>query len=254
VQSQTGSGCAALSGPKPRIGLTTYRQQGKTGVWDTEMAIIPASYIEAVTQAGGLAIMLPPQQLSSAEAKEIVSSLDGLMLCGGRDIDSARYGQSPHGEAAPPDTLRDDLEEKLLSAAIDADLPFLGICRGAQMLNINRGGTLIQHLPDVVGDNRYQLGNGQFTPADVEIETSSILGSLVGEKVSNAAMYHHQSIDELGKGLKITAKTEDGIIEAVELTDHPFGVAVQWHPEQTLDDLRIFEGLIEAARKYRGTK
>jgi putative glutamine amidotransferase len=218
------------------------------------MAMIPAFYIEGITRAGGLAIMLPPQQLSSAEAKDIVSSLDGLMLCGGRDIDPSRYGQSPHSEAEQPDKLRDDLEEKLLSAAIDADLPFLGICRGAQMLNINRGGTLIQHLPDVVGDNRYQLGNAQFTPADVEVETSSILGSLVGDKVSNAALYHHQAIDELGKGLKITAKSEDGIVEAVELTDHPFGVAVQWHPEQTLDDLRIFEGLIEAARKYRGTK
>jgi putative glutamine amidotransferase len=122
------------------------------------------------------------------------------------------------------------------------------------MLNINRGGTLIQYLPDVVGDNRYQLGNAQFTPADVEVETSSILGSLVGDKVSNAALYHHQAIDDLGKGLKITAKSEDGIIEAVELADYPFGVAVQWHPEQTLDDLRIFEGLIEAARKYRGNK
>jgi putative glutamine amidotransferase len=218
------------------------------------MAMIPAFYIEGITRAGGLAIMLPPQQLSSAEAKDIVSSLDGLMLCGGRDIDSSRYGQSPHSEAEQPDKLRDDLEEKLLSAAIDADLPFLGICRGAQMLNINRGGTLIQHLPDVVGDNRYQLGNAQFTPADVEVEASSILGSLVGDKVSNAALYHHQAIDELGKGLKITAKTEDGVVEAVELADHSFGVAVQWHPEQTLDDLRIFEGLIEAARKYRGTK
>jgi putative glutamine amidotransferase len=243
-----------LSGPKPRIGLTTYRQQGQTGVWDTEMAMIPAFYLEGITRAGGLAIMLPPQQLSSAEAKDIVSSLDGLMLCGGRDIDPSRYGQSPHAEAEQPDKLRDELEEKLLSAAIDADLPFLGICRGAQMLNINRGGTLIQHLPDVVGDNRYQLGNAQFTPADVEVETSSILGSLVGDKVSNAALYHHQAIDELGEGLKITAKSEDGIVEAVELSDHPFGVAVQWHPEQTLDDLRIFEGLIEAARKYRGTK
>ena len=198
--------------------------------------------------------MLPPQQLSGAEAKDIVLSLDGLMLCGGRDIDSSRYGQIPHSEAEPPDKLRDDLEEKLLSAAIDADLPFLGICRGAQILNVNRGGTLIQHLPDVVGDNRYQLGNAQFMPADVEVEENSILGSLVGKKVSNAALYHHQAIGELGQGLKITAKSEDGIIEAVELTDHPFGVAVQWHPEQTLDDLRIFEGLIEAARKYRGTK
>ena len=198
--------------------------------------------------------MLPPQQLTSAEAKDIVSSLDGLMLCGGRDIDPSRYGQSPHREAEEPDKLRDSLEEQLLSAAIDADVPFLGICRGAQMLNINRGGTLIQHLPDVVGDNRYQKGNAEFTPADVEVEKGSILGSLVGEKVSNAALYHHQAIDDLGKGLKITAKSEDGIVEAVELADHPFGVAVQWHPEQTLDDLRIFEGLIEAARKYRGRK
>jgi putative glutamine amidotransferase len=218
------------------------------------MAMIPAFYIEGITRAGGLAIMLPPQQLTSAEAKDIVSSLDGLMLCGGRDIDPSRYGQSPHEQAEEPDKLRDSLEEQLLSAAIDADVPFLGICRGAQMLNINRGGTLIQHLPDVVGDNRYQKGNAEFTPADVEVDKSSILGSLVGEKVSNAALYHHQAIDDLGKGLKITAKSEDGIVEAVELADHPFGVAVQWHPEQTLDDLRIFEGLIEAARKYRGTK
>lgn len=198
--------------------------------------------------------MLPPQELTSAEAKDIVSTLDGLMLCGGRDIDPSRYGQSPHAEAEEPDKLRDDLEEKLLSAAIDADVPFLGICRGAQMLNVSRGGTLIQHLPDVVGDNRYQKGNAEFTPADVQVVDDSILGSLVGEKVSNAALYHHQAIDELGKGLKVTAETRDGIVEAVELENHPFGVAVQWHPEQTLDDLRIFEGLIEAARKYRGTK
>jgi putative glutamine amidotransferase len=122
------------------------------------------------------------------------------------------------------------------------------------MLNINRGGTLIQHLPDVIGDNRYQKGNAEFTPAEVSVEGDSKLGELVGAKVSNAALYHHQAIDQVGKGLKVTAKSEDGIVEAVELVDHPFGVAVQWHPEQTLGDLRIFEGLVEAARKYRGSK
>jgi putative glutamine amidotransferase len=243
-----------LSGPKPRIGLTSYRQQGQTGVWNTEMAMIPAFYIEGITRSGGVAIMIPPQALSSTEAKDIISSLDGLMLCGGRDIDPSRYGQAPHSEAEEPDKLRDELEEQLLSAAIEADLPFLGICRGAQMLNINRGGTLIQHLPDVVGDNRYRKGNAEFNPAEVAVEDGSILGSLVGQKVSNASMYHHQAIDQLGEGLIVTAKTEDGIIEAVELANHPFGVAVQWHPEQTLEDLRIFEGLIEAARKYRGNK
>ena len=254
VPSLSGSGCAALSEPKPRIGLTSYRQQGQTGVWNTEMAMIPAFYIEGITRAGGVAIMIPPQALSSSDAKDIISTLDGLMLCGGRDIEPSRYGQAPHSEAEEPDTLRDELETQLLTAAIDAELPFLGICRGAQMLNINRGGTLIQHLPDVVGDNRYQKGNAEFSPGEVDVEKDSILGSLVGQKVSNVAMYHHQAIDQLGKGLTVTAKTEDGIIEAVELADHPFGVAVQWHPEQTLDDLRIFEGLIDAARKYRGSK
>jgi len=244
----------ALSAPKPRIGLTTYRQQGQTGVWNTEMAMIPTFYIEGITRAGGVAVMLPPQKISSDEAKDIVSSLDGLMLCGGRDIESSRYGQQPHEKAEEPDSLRDDLEDKLLSAAIEAELPFLGICRGAQMLNVNRGGTIIQHLPDVVGHERYQVGNAIFTPADVQVEADSILGGLVGASVANAALYHHQAIDQLGQGLKVTAKTAEGIIEAVELSNYPFGVAVQWHPEQTLEDLRIFEGLIEAARKYRGSK
>lgn len=244
----------ALSAPRPLIGLTTYRQQGQTGVWNTEMAMIPTFYIEAITRSGGVAVMLPPQVLSGEEAEDIISSIDGLLLCGGRDIDPSRYGQAPHAKAEEPDKLRDDLEDKLLQAAIDANLPFLGICRGAQMLNVNRGGTLIQYLPDVVGDDRYQKGNAVFNPADVEVEKNSKLGSLVGDSVSNAALYHHQAIDQLGKDLKVTAKTSDGIIEGVELTNHPFGIAVQWHPEQTLEDLRIFEGLIEAARKYRGSK
>jgi putative glutamine amidotransferase len=218
------------------------------------MAMIPAFYIEGITRSGGVAIMIPPQPMTKAEARDIISSLDGLMLCGGRDIESSRYGQAPHSEAEEPDQLRDELEEQLLSAAIEAELPFLGICRGAQMLNINRGGTLIQHLPDLVGDNRYQKGNAEFNSAEVKVESNSILGSLVGSAVSNAALYHHQGIDQVGEGLIVSAKTEDGIIEAIELEDHPFGVAVQWHPEQTLEDLRIFEGLIQAAKKYRGAK
>lgn len=218
------------------------------------MAMIPAFYLEGITRSGGVAIMIPPQPLTSVEAKDIISSLDGLMLCGGRDIDPSRYGQTPHVEAEEPDQLRDELEEQLLSAAIEAELPFLGICRGAQMLNINRGGTLLQHLPDLVGDNRYQKGNAEFSAAEVEVVSDSILGSLVGESVSNAALYHHQAIDRVGQGLRVSAKTEDGIIEAIELENHPFGVAVQWHPEQTLEDLRIFEGLIQAAKKYRGAK
>lgn len=216
------------------------------------MAMIPATYIEGITLSGGTAVVIPPQKLSKEQARDIISSLDGLMICGGRDVDSERYGQKPHELAEEPDRLRDELENALLDAAIEAKLPFLGICRGAQMLNVNRGGTLIQHLPDVIGDDRYQKGNAVFSFDDVSVDSNSKLASLVGQSVSGVALYHHQAIDTLGEGLKQTAKTKDGIIEAVELENHPFAVAVQWHPEQTLNDLRIFEGLIEAARKYRG--
>ncbi len=250
----SGKECAALSEPKPRIGLTTYRQRGQTGVWDTEFAMIPAFYIEGVTRAGGLAVMIPPQTVSLEDAKEILSGVDALMICGGRDVESARYGQAPHEKAEEPDRLRDALEDQLLNAAVEMKLPFLGICRGAQMLNVNRGGTLNQHLPDVIGDNRYQQGGGVFTPMKVQVAAQSTLSKLVGDFVDNAALYHHQAIDQLGKGLKVTAKTDDGVIEAIELEDHPFGVAVQWHPEQTLDDVRIFQGLVSAAKRYRESK
>jgi putative glutamine amidotransferase len=127
-------------------------------------------------------------------------------------------------------------------------LPFLGICRGAQMLNVNRGGSLIQHLPDVVGDNRYQPGGGNFALMEMSIGEGSKLFELLGPK-TNGALYHHQAIDRVGEGLVVTAHSPDGIIQGVEFVDHPFGLAVQWHPEQTLDDLRLFEGLVKAAYK-----
>lgn len=244
----------ALSEPKPRIGLTSYRQRGQTGVWDTEMAMIPAFYIEGITRSGGIAVMIPPQELDAEGARNLLGSLDGLMICGGRDVESKRYGQTPHEKAEEPDRLRDELEDKLLSAAVELGVPFLGICRGAQMLNVSRGGTLVQHLPDVIGDNRYQKGGGVFTVMKVQVAPETTLAELVGDSVPNAALYHHQAIDELGDGLKVAAKSEDGVIEAIELENHPFGVAVQWHPEQTLEDLRIFQGLISAAKQYRGDR
>lgn len=240
-----------MSESKPRIGLTTYRQRGQTGVWDTEMAMIPAFYIEGITRAGGLAVMIPPQQVTLEDAKTILSGVDALMICGGRDVESARYGQPPHEKAEEPDRVRDALEDQLLNAAVEVKLPFLGICRGAQMLNVNRGGTLVQHLPDVIGDNRYQQGGGVFTSMKMKVAPQTTLSKLVGEYVDDAAIYHHQAIDKLGAGLKVVAQSSDGVIEAIELEDHPFGIAVQWHPEQTLDDVRIFEGLVSAAKRYR---
>jgi putative glutamine amidotransferase len=121
------------------------------------MAMLPAFYLEGVTRAGGVAVMVPPQPIDEQAARDVVAALDGLVICGGRDVGAQRYGQAPHELAEKADDLRDSLEDLLLNAAIEVKLPLLGICRGAQMLNVNRGGSLIQHLPDVIGDNRYQL-------------------------------------------------------------------------------------------------
>ncbi|MEY5024351.1 MAG: hypothetical protein RL569_1264 [Actinomycetota bacterium] len=231
---------------KPIIGLTSYRQRGQTGVWDTEMAMLPAFYLEGVTRAGGIAVILPPQHVNSEDARNLLSGLDGLVVTGGRDVEAARYGHQSHDKAEKPDRLRDLLEDELITAAIQMKLPFLGICRGAQLLNVNRGGTLIQHLPDLVGDNRYLLGDGNFAHMPMSVREGSLLASIVGDQVENAALYHHQAIDEPGEGLQVVAYSPDGIVQAVEVENHPFGLAVQWHPEQTLDDLRLFDALIAA--------
>jgi putative glutamine amidotransferase len=215
------------------------------------MAMLPAFYLEGVTRAGGLAVILPPQQIESQDAGTLLSGLDALIVTGGRDVQSARYRQAPHEKAEKPDLLRDLLEDGLITAAIDSMLPFLGICRGAQMLNVNRGGNLIQHLPDVVGDDRYLQGGGNFAHMQMTVREGSLLSSIVGEQVENAALYHHQAIDEPGEGLQVVAYSPDGIVQAIEVEDHPFGLAVQWHPEQTLDDLRLFEALVAAAKVTR---
>ncbi len=246
----------ALSASKqPIIGLTTYRQRSQTGVWDVEAAFLPAEYFDAINRAGGIAVLLPPQDITSDAADAIVAGLDGLVVCGGRDVEATRYGQEPGPHNDKPDQKRDALEDALYTAAIKIDLPFLGICRGQQVLNVHQGGTLIQHLPDVVGSTKYQLGNAEFTVADIQVEAGSLLSSAVGgDATVTGALYHHQAIDQVGEGLKVVARSEDGIIEAIELTGQTFGLAVQWHPEHTPEDNRIFEALVSAAAEYRSAR
>jgi len=233
------------------IGLTTYLEQAQTGVWDVPASFLPKVYFEAVNKAGGIAILLPPQPVDSEIAREVLAGLDGLIITGGKDVDPARYGQVAHPETDEPRPDRDAWEDALLAAAIETELPFLGICRGAQMLNVALGGSLVQHLPDVVGSTRYNLGAGEFAENEVTVEGSKLAG-MIGDSVVGKS-YHHQAIDRVGEGLVVTARSDDGTIQAVELPSVPFGVAVQWHPEQDADDLRLFEGLVEAARAYRGT-
>jgi putative glutamine amidotransferase len=244
-----------LSASKPLIGLTTYRQRAQSGVWDVEAAFLPSEYFECVSRAGGTAVLVPPQPIDSDAAARIVAGLDGLIVCGGRDVDPALYGQEPGAHTDKPDTRRDETERALYQAAIDAGLPFLGICRGQQVLNTLRGGTLIQHLPDVVGSNKYQLGNGVYSTAEINVVAGTSLSSaLGGDPKVLGALYHHQAIDKVGHGLSVVARSADGIVEAVELDGYPFGLAVQWHPEHTPEDNRLFEALVSAAASYRSSK
>ncbi|MEY5017499.1 MAG: hypothetical protein RL431_548 [Actinomycetota bacterium] len=243
----------ASNASRPVIGLTSYRQRAVSGVWDVDASFLPGVYLDGVTNAGGIAVIVPPQPFDAEAAATVLDGLDGLVVCGGRDVDPARYGQQPGEHTDEPDTRRDVLEDALIAEALRRDLPLLAICRGAQLLNVHQGGSLIQHLPDVVGSNKYQVGGGTFTVGELDVDTDSTLGQLVGDTVTGA-MYHHQAIDEVGDGLRVTARSDDGIIEAIEVEGATFGIGVQWHPEQTLNDGRLFDGLIAAARNARSTQ
>lgn len=241
---------------RPVLGLTTYLQQAQTGVWDVRASFLPSIYFEGVGLAGGIAVLLPPQPVDDDIADRILDGLDGVIITGGRDVVPAHYGQEPHpatDEGIEDNRRRDRFEFALVRGAMRRGMPVLGICRGAQVLNVALGGTLHQHLPDVIGHNRHQQGNAVFTTSTVRTVPGTRLAELIGES-SDAQCYHHQAIDRLGNGLAVSARDDDGVIEAVELDQarHPndFVLAVQWHPEERLDDLRLFAAVVEAAEAY----
>jgi len=234
---------------RPAIGLTTYLQRAQTGVWDVQAGFLPASYIHAVNLAGGIAILLPPQPVDDDIADRALDGVDGLIITGGPDIDPAAYGQQAHPATNEPPVERDAWEFALLDAAVRRGLPVLGVCRGAQVVNTALGGTLHQHLPDLLGHTDHQKGNAVFGTSAVRIQPDTRLAALVGESL-DAQCYHHQAIDRVGDGLIVSARDSAGVIEAVELPGDDFLVAVQWHPEERLDDVRLFAGVVDAARAY----
>ena len=234
------------------IGLTTYLQQAQTGIWDVRASFLPAIYFDGVRLAGGVAVLLPPQPVDGAIADRVLDGLDGLIITGGRDMDPASYGQPPHPATDEPvedNRLRDAFELALFEGAFRRGMPVLGICRGAQVVNVAMGGTLHQHLPDVLGHTRHQQGNAVFSTSSVRTVAGTRLAALIGES-SDAQCYHHQAIDKLGDGLIVSAQDGDGVIEAVEIPSDNFVVAVQWHPEERLDDLRLFAAVVQAAAAY----
>jgi putative glutamine amidotransferase len=236
------------------LGLTTYLQQAQTGVWDVLASFLPGIYLEGVTRAGGIATLLPPQPVDQVIAERVLDGLDGLIITGGRDVDPAAYGHGAHPTTDQPARDRDAWEFALLRGALARNMPVLGICRGAQVLNVALGGTLHQHLPDLLGHTRHQAGNAVFTTSAVRTVAGTRTAALIGES-TEAQCYHHQAIADLGRGLIISARdSADGVIEAVELDPQQYpdawAVAVQWHPEERLDDLRLFAGVVAAAGAY----
>ena len=231
------------------IGLTTYLNQAQMGVWDVRASFLPAVYFHGITAVGGVAVLLPPQPVNPAVAERVLDGLDGLLITGGKDVDPAAYGHEPHPETDQPGRQRDAWEFALLDAALRRKLPVLGICRGTQVLNVALGGTLHQHLPDVIGHGGHRAGNAVFNTLPVRTVPGTRLAALVGESV-DAKCYHHQAVAEVAKGLTVSARDADGVIEALERPGDGFVLAVQWHPEESLDDLRLFSAIVEAARAY----
>ena len=231
---------------RPIIGLTSYRTAGTMTIYDGELLSLPAQYLDTVTRSGGTGVLLPPQPLDQEQARAVISRLDGLILTGGADIDPARYGHELFEKHEGFEPLRDASEDALLAAALEADLPVLGICRGAQMLNVHLGGTLHQHLPDVVGHDRYRTPGARFHPESIRIEPGTKLAQLLGGAASvDGPVEHHQAIDEVAPGLAVSARGFDGVVQAVEWPKKRFVLAVQWHPEEDASDDRLVRGFLE---------
>jgi putative glutamine amidotransferase len=231
---------------KPLIGITTYVVPAKWGYWDLEAALVPAAYVQAVERAGGRALLVPP---AKDAVDETLDGLDGLVFSGGSDLDPELYGQEAHQETFGIIRDRDDAELALLSAALERDMPVLAICRGSQVLNVARGGDLVQHLPDVVGDEKHKHDPpGEFADHDVELVEGTRIQGLLGDRAP-VKSHHHQGLGRLGDGLRESARAEDGTIEAVEDPSLRFAVGVLWHPEAG-EDFALFQGLVDQARRY----
>jgi len=230
---------------KPRIGISSYVEDAHWGHWSQLAALVPYAYVRAVESAGGRAFLLPP---SSDGVEETLDAMDGLVLSGGGDVDPTLYGDDPHPATGGVKPERDVAEVGLLEAALARDMPVLAVCRGSQLLNVVRGGDLVQHLPEVVGDEKHKETAGEFADHQVTLDSDSRVGALLGERTP-VKSHHHQGFGRLGEGLREAAWAEDGTIEALEDPSHPFAVGVLWHPEEG-EDYALFRALVEEAERY----
>jgi len=235
-----------FEGVRPVIGITTYAQEATWGGWTEPAAFTPLAYVRAVEHAGGRPLLVPP---SNDAIDETLDALDGVIFSGGGDLDPETYGADAHPETGEINPERDSAELALLQAALARDMPVLAVCRGSQVLNVARGGDLVQHLPEIVGHDRHRHTEPVMADHEVAVETDSKLGSILGDRAPVKSS-HHQGFGKLGEGLREAAWAEDGTIEALEDPTHRFAVGVLWHPEEG-EDYALFKALVEEAEQYR---
>ncbi|KJQ54410.1 gamma-glutamyl-gamma-aminobutyrate hydrolase family protein [Microbacterium sp. SA39] len=232
----------------PLIGVTTYLERAQQGVWDVRAAFLPEQYLTGVTASGGIALLLPPQDPEAADAA--IAGMDGLILSGGADVAPELYGADRHPLTDPARTDRDAWELALFRAAERRRIPVLAICRGLQLVNVARGGTLQQHLPETLGTERYRVGGGVFAENHIEVSEDTALADVLGAGGTRVHSYHHQGIDQLGEGLVAAARSDDGLVQAVIDTSDGHVVGIQWHPEENAEDRRLFRDLVSEARAF----
>ena len=231
---------------RPLVGVTTYVEDAVWGPWQLPAALIPYDYVRALERAGARVLLVPP---SEEGVEETLDALDGILFSGGADLDPAAYGAEAHPETNGVRPERDRAELALLEGALARDMPVLAVCRGVQVLNVARGGDLVQHLPDVVGSESHRETRGAFSDHPVRISEESRLGDVLGDRAPVKSS-HHQGLGRVGEGLRESAWADDGTIEALEDPEKRFALGVLWHPEAG-EDMKLFEALVAEARAYR---
>jgi putative glutamine amidotransferase len=229
---------------KPLIGITTYREQSRWGVWDDQADLLPAAYARSIEVAGGIAVLLPPTNDPARDAFAVISRIDALVIAGGADVDPRRYTEVTHERTAEWREDRDAWELALLDAAAEAHLPVLGICRGMQVMAVHAGGHLDQHVPDSLGHDNHSPGGDVYGDVTIDLVDGTQLAKILMTGPS-VRCHHHQSVLD-HPGLIPAAYADDGNLEAIEDPERPFWLAVQWHPE-TQPDAGLFTALVTAA-------
>jgi gamma-glutamyl-gamma-aminobutyrate hydrolase PuuD len=190
--------------------------------------------------------VLPPVEDA---IEETLDAVHGVIFSGGGDLDPGLYGADAHDATDAPKPWRDGPELALIEAALERDMPVLAICRGSQLLNIVRGGDLVQHLPEIVGHEKHKHQPGAYSDHDVQVAADSRLGGILGEHTP-VKSHHHQGMGKIGDGLREVAWAEDGVVEGLEDPEKRFALGVLWHPEES-EDFALFKGLVEEAARYR---